>query len=240
MIAGIRRALNILNGSQDTFQYFFWYQGGIVVVTLALVGAVMVGNDFTYCSLVFYLSKPINRWHYLLGKFLAVFLIVQLMTTLPALGLYSQHTLDDWDYFWDIDYFYKLPDGKGPAGILLLLGVLGYGTLLSTFLGVLLLATASWMRRTMPLILVWMSLFFFVRILANILVDGLQLSVRFRLIDLWNNLTLLGQGLLGFKPDTINPPRHPEWWEAALVLIGVSVICLIYLNHRTRGVEIVS
>jgi hypothetical protein len=112
--------------------------------------------------------------------------------------------------------------------------------LLSTFLGVLLLATASWMRRTMPLILVWMSLFFFVRILANILVDGLQLSVRFRLIDLWNNLTLLGQGLLGFKPDTINPPRHPEWWEAALVLIGVSVICLIYLNHRTRGVEIVS
>ena len=239
MIAGIRRALNILNGSQDTFQYFFWYQGGIVVVTLSLVGAILVGNDYTYRSLVFYLAKPINRWHYLLGKFLAVFLVVQMMTTLPALGLYGQHALDDWQYLWDIDYFDKV-GGKGPAGILLLLGVIGYGTLLSTFLSILLVATASWMRRTMPLIMVWMSLFFFVRILANILVDGLQLDVRFRLIDLWNNLTLLGQGLLGFSAANVQPPRHPEWWEAALVLIGVATICLIYLNHRTRGVEIVS
>jgi ABC-2 type transport system permease protein len=239
MIAGIRRALNILNGSQDTFQYFFWYQGGIVVVTLALVGTIIVGNDFTYRSLVFYLSKPINRWHYLFGKFLCVFLIVQLMTSLPALGLYSQHVLDDWDYLLDVDYFYKFPGGKGPGGILLLLGVLGYGTLLATFMSILLVATASWMRRTMPLIMVWMSLFFFVRILANILVDGLQLSVRFRLIDLWNNLTILGQGLLGFTAVN-DPPRHPEWWEAALVLIGVCTVCLIYLNHRTRGVEIVS
>src|SRR5262245_9712418 len=38
MITNIRRALAILNGSRDTFQYFFAYQGGIVVVTLALAG----------------------------------------------------------------------------------------------------------------------------------------------------------------------------------------------------------
>jgi len=236
LLAGMRRALNILNGSQDTFQYFFAYQGGIVVVTLSLVGAVMVGNDFTYKSLIFYLAKPIGRWHYILGKFLAVFVVVQMMTTLPALGLYAQKAFDDWNYVIDIDYF----QGKGPAGVLLLFGVIGFGTLLSAVLSILLVATASWMRRTMPLILVWMSLFFFMRFLANLLVDGLQLSVRFRLIDLWNNMMVLGNGLLGFGPDTVNPPRHPEWWEAGLVLIGVCTLCLIYLNHRTRGVEIVS
>lgn len=239
LIAGIRRALNILNGSHETFQYFFWYQGGIVVVTLALVGALIVGNDFTYRSLVFYLAKPISRWHYLFGKFLAVFLIVQMMTTLPALGLFAQHTLDDWQYLINVNYFRDLSIGKSPAGIELLLGVIGYGTLLATFLSILLVATASWMRRTMPLIMIWMSLFFFVRLLANILVDGLQLSVRFRLIDLWNNMTILGQGLLGFRAGA-DPPRHPEWYEALIVLVGVCAICLIYLNHRTRGVEIVS
>ena len=84
LIAGIRRALNVLNGSQETFQYFFAYQGGIVIVTLALVGSVLVGNDFTFKSLVFYLAKPIGRWHYILGKCLAVFFVVQMMTTLPA------------------------------------------------------------------------------------------------------------------------------------------------------------
>ncbi len=239
MLDGIRRALGILNGSQSTFQYFFGFQGAIVVVTLSLVGSVMVGNDFTFKSLIFYLAKPIHRWHYLLGKCLAVFFVVQMMTTLPALGLYAQHAFDDWNYFWDVDYF-RTSGGSGPAGIVLLAGVVAYGTMLSVFLSILLVATASWMRRTMPLIMVWMSIFFFLRLLAIQLVDAMRMDVRFRLLDLWNNLTILGQGLLGFRPDPNNPQPHPEWWEAVLVLTGVCAICLIYLNHRTRGVEIVS
>jgi ABC-type transport system involved in multi-copper enzyme maturation permease subunit len=199
----------------------------------------VIGNDFTNKSLVFYLAKPIGRWQYLLGKCLAVAVVVQLMTTLPALVLYGQHAFDDWNYFWNVDYFIDNDNGKGPAGIVLLLAILGYGMLLSVFLSILLVATASWMRRTMPLILVWMSLFFFLRILANILVDGLKYSASWRLLDLWNNLTLLGQGCLGYPWEDINPKPHPEFWEAGLVLLGVTAICLIYLNFRTRSVEIV-
>lgn len=238
MLNSIRRALNILNGSRDTFQYFYAYQGSIVVVMLALAGAILVGNDFTNKSLPFYLSKPIHRWHYILGKCLAVFIVVHLMTTLPALLLYGQHAFDDWDYLLNVNYFTD-NGGKGPAGIVLLLAVLGYGMLVSTFMSILLVATATWMRRTMPLIMVWMSSFFFLRQLANFLVDGLHLDVRWRLLDLWNCLTLLGQGMLGFASDEISPKPHPEFWEAALVLIGVSTVCLMYLNHRTRAVEIV-
>lgn len=238
MLRNIRQALSILNGSQDTFQYFYAYQGGIVVVTLSLVGSILVGNDFTFKSLVFYLAKPISRWQYILGKCLAVAVVVQLMTTLPALVLYGQHAFDDWSYFTNPDYFHD-SDGKGPAGIPLLVGVLAYGTLLSVFLSILLVATASWMRRTMPLIMVWTSLFFFLRLLANILV-GLTEQSRWRLLDLWNNLTLLGQACLGYYHEDIGNKPQPEFWEAGLVLAGVCVICLIYLNHRTRGVEIVS
>jgi hypothetical protein len=95
------------------------------------------------------------------------------------------------------------------------------------------------MRRTMPLIMVWMSLFFFLRLLANILVDALRYDARWRLIDLWGNLTLLGQACLGFAHEDIGPRPQPEFWEAALMLAGVCTVCLIYLNHRTRGVEIV-
>jgi hypothetical protein len=239
MLRNIRQALRILNGSQDTFQYFFAYQGGIVVITLSLAGAILVGNDFTFRSLVFYLAKPIGRWQYILGKCLAVAIVVQLMTTVPALVLYGQHAFDDWSYFTNADYFYETDSGKGPAGIPLLLAVIGYGTILSIFLSVLLVATASWMRRTMPLIMVWMSLFFFLRLLANILV-GLTEQGRWRLLDLWNCLTMLGQWCLGYYHEDIGPKPQPEFWEAGLVLAGVLVICLIYLNRRTRGVEIVS
>lgn len=240
MLRGIRTALRILNGSQDTFQYFFAYQGGIVVITLSLVGSLLVGNDFTFKSLGFYLAKPIGRWQYILGKCLAVAIVVQMMTTLPALVLYGQHAFDDWSYLTNVNYFYDNDTGKGPAGIPLLLAVLGYGTLLSVVLSILLVATASWMRRTMPLVMVWMSLFFFLRLLSNILVDGLKYSVHFRLLDLWNSLTMLGQACLGYWHEDINPKPQPEFWEAALVLTGVCALCLIYLNRRTRAVEIVS
>ena len=54
------------------------FQGAVVTVTLSLVGSVLVGNDFVFKSLVFYLAKPISRWHYILGKCLAVFLVVQI------------------------------------------------------------------------------------------------------------------------------------------------------------------
>jgi hypothetical protein len=247
----VRQALRVLNGGRDTFQYFFAYQGSIVIVTLSLAGAVLVGNDFTQRSLVFYLAKPIRRWHYLLGKGLAVAAVVTLMTTLPALVLFGQHALDDWDYLFDPDYFTRNVEAMpgslleadvaspGPAGPRLLLGVLGYGALLASFLSILLVATASWMRRTMPLIMVWVSLFFFLRLLANILVEGLKYDVHWRLLDLWGSLTLLGQACLGFEHEQIAPKPQPEFWAAALVLAGVSSVCLIYLNLRTRGVEVV-
>lgn len=234
----LRRGQNVLNGSQEMYQYFFAYQGAIVIVSLALVGALVVGNDFTFRSLVFYLAKPIGRWHYILGKCLAVFVAVQMMTTLPALVLFGQHVFDDWTYLTDIHYF---AEGNGPGGVVLLLGVIAYGTILSVFLSILLVATASWMRRTMPLIMIWVSLFFFLRFLANILVDNLRWDARFRLIDMWNDLTLLGQACLGFYHESISKDRpQPEFWEAALTLAGVCVVCVIYLNRRTRGVEIVS
>jgi ABC-2 type transport system permease protein len=110
-------------------------------------------------------------------------------------------------------------------------------------LSILLVATASWMRRTMPLIMVWMSLFFFLRLLANTLVDGLKYDARWRLLDLWNDLTLLGQACLGFTHAELERAGNrpfPEFWEAGLLLAGVCALCLIYLNHRTRAVEIVS
>jgi hypothetical protein len=238
MLRGTRRLVGFLNGSQNTYERFYSLQGGIVVVTLALVGSLLVGNDFTFKSLVFYLAKPIGRWQYILGKCLAVFVVVQMMTTLPALAIYGQHVFDDWSYLTDVDFF---ADSDGTGGVVLLLGVIAYGTVISVFLSILLVATASWMRRTMPLIMIWMSLFFFVRQLANLLVDRMQLDARFRLIDLWNNLALLGQACLGFYHENISRDRpQPEFWEAALVLAGVCAVCLIYLNHRTRGVEIVS
>jgi hypothetical protein len=89
------------------------------------------------------------------------------------------------------------------------------------------------------MIMVWTTVFLFLRLLANVLVDGLQYHERWRLIDLWNDLRLVGYSCLGIEHRRISPAPQPATVEAALVLGAVSLLCLIYLNRRTRAVEIV-
>jgi ABC-type transport system involved in multi-copper enzyme maturation permease subunit len=211
-----------LNGSAETFRNFFWYEGYSVMIVLALAGSILVGNDLRHGSLAFYLSKPISRWDYLLGKGLAVAVFINLLTTIPAVLLFVQYgLLEEWDYFLE----------KGH----LLVGILGYGLVLTVSLTSVLLATATWLRRTVPLIMTWTTLFFFCRLLAAALVDGLQFDPHWRLIDLWNDTYLLGNTALGITAGGV----QPAWYDAALVLLGVSLICLSYLILRIRGVEIV-
>src|SRR5262249_34432466 len=144
-----------LDGSGFTFRSFIWFEGQIVMIVLALAGAVLVGNDFRFGSLPFYLSKPLNRWHYLAGKFLAVGIFINLMTTVPSILLFLEYgMIDTWDYYYD----------QAP----LLLGVLGYGAVLTVTLGLTLLATASWLRRTVPLVMVWTALFVFSRLISDL------------------------------------------------------------------------
>jgi hypothetical protein len=233
-----------LNGSGQSYHNFFWYQGYMVMAVLALAGSLLVGNDFQFGSLPFYLSKPLGRYHYLLGKGLAVAVLVNLMTTLPAIVLFLQYGLLDssWDYFMNVHYFANRPelvgpDGGdgGPAGWRLLAGIIGYGLLLTVCLSTLLVATASWLRRTVPMVMVWTTLLLFCRLLAAALVDGLQYNPRWRLIDLWNDMTLLGNACLGIA----SRGRQPELFEAALVLGATCLLCLSYLNRRIRAVEIV-
>ncbi len=222
----IMRDVLKLNGTGETYGNFFWYQGYMVMVILALAGSLLVGNDFHFGSLPFYLAKPLGRWHYLLGKFLAVAVVVNMLTTGPALVLYFQYgLLDSWQYFVD------------RAG--LLVGILGYGLLLTVCLSLLLLATASGLRRTVPMIMLWTTLFVFSRFLARTLVDGMHYDARWRLIDLWNNTYLVGTACLGMAHESLRPTPQPALYEAALVLGGVCALCLSYLNLRIRAVEIV-
>ena len=235
----LRRGLRVLNGSQETFAYFFGYQGAMLLIILALAGSVLVGNDFTFRSVGFYLAKPIQPRHWIIGKCLAAGVVVHMLTTLPALVLFAQHGMSDFSYVTDVNYFTAGGTGRGPAGWLLALGIIGYGMVLATALSIMLVAAASWLRRTMPLLITWVSLFLFPRILANLLVDGLKYDGRWRLLDCWNNLGLIGQACLGVAYENLEPKPQPTYLEAGLTLLGVCSACLILLKMRTRDVPIV-
>lgn len=232
-----------LNGRAETYRNFFWWQGYMVMVVLAMAGSILVGNDFQFGSLPFYLSKPLGRWHYLAGKGLAVAVFVNLMTTIPAVILFVQYgMLDSWEYFVGdgiairigSQFAFELPVNP------LLVGILGYGLVLTISLSLMLLATATWLRRTIPMIMAWTTLFIFFRLLSSALVDGLHYDARWRLMDVWHNTYLLGNYLLGIPHDAIRPAPQPRTVEALWVLGAACLLCLTYLNLRIRAVEIVN
>jgi ABC-type transport system involved in multi-copper enzyme maturation permease subunit len=222
----LRDQLKLDGSKPEMYQNLFWYQGYIVMVILALAGSLVVGNDIQHGSLPFYLSKPLSRWHYLAGKALAVGVFINLMTTLPALLLFVQYgLLTQWAFFGE---------HLGLAG-----GILAYGLLLTVSLSLLLLATATWLRKTVPMIMVWTVLFVFLRQMQWALVDQLGQDARWRLLDLWNDSYLVGSMLLGMSAQQIRPAPQPAWQEGALILGGVGAVCLTYLVLRIRAVEIV-
>ncbi|MBA4187217.1 MAG: hypothetical protein C0467_04280 [Planctomycetaceae bacterium] len=215
-----------LNGTAHTFGNFIWYQGYVLVILLALAGSVLVGNDFFHGSLPFYLSKPIGRWHYVLGKCLAIGIFVNLLVTVPAIVLWVEAGLL---YDWKTYYLDNLD---------LLLGVLGYGLVLTVTLSLLVVATAVWVRRAVPMVMIWMGLFVFLRMLGDQL--GREVDPRWKLIDLWNSLYLCGLWCLGAEHATIRPAPQPEFWEAWAMVGTVCGVCLIYLRRRVQAVEIIS
>jgi len=216
-----------LNGSAHTFGNFVWFEGYVVVILLALAGSVLVGNDFHHGSLPFYLAKPIGRWHYVLGKCLGIGAVINLATTIPAIILWVEAgLLADWKtYYLD--------------NLNLLAGILGYGLVLTVCLSLLVVATAVWVRQTVPMVMVWMGVFVLLRMLAGWVVDGLRADPEWRLIDLWNNLYLVGMWCLQVDPATVQPQPQPAYWQAATVVGGVCVGCCLYLRRRVQAVEVI-
>lgn len=234
---GLQKNLK-LTGDAETFRNYFWFQGYFVMACLVLAGATLIGNDFQHGSLPFYLSKPLTRWHYVAGKCLAVAVFINLFTTIPALLLLVECAL------LEVDYAATTSQSQ------MLLGILGYGLTLTMPLSLLIVALASWLRKTAALAMVWVGLLFFARLLGNFLVDGMGFSRQWRLIDLWNVLYVVGSRCLGvtaelFRPESRasgmpSPPRlQPDFIYALMVLGLVVVLSILYLHRRIRAVEVV-
>lgn len=228
IIRALRDSMH-LDGTAETFGDFIWMEGYIAVIVLAFAGSVLIGNDFQHNSLPFYLAKPISPRHYIMGKALSIAIVINMMTTIPAVCLWIEYGfIDTWSYY--IDDFG------------LLLGILAYGSAITVTMSLVLLTTASWLRKTVPLVMVWTALFVMARLVQRWLVDGIGLSPRWRLIDLWNDLYLFGMWCFQKDHRWLRPTNQeqPEYWEATAVLVLVSLFCVLYLRRRVRAVEVIA
>uniref|UniRef100_A0A7C4QK84 ABC transporter permease n=1 Tax=Schlesneria paludicola TaxID=360056 RepID=A0A7C4QK84_9PLAN len=211
-----------VTGTGEAYADFMNAQAAITTLLLAFAGSALVGSDYQRGGMVFYLSRAIDRRHYIVGKLLAIAAVVALITTVPALVLYVEYGL----LSKSLAYFRE--------NWRILGGILGFGLVLAVVQSFLLFAVAAWVPRTVPLVMTWLGLFVLLSALAHAM-RRIADNRRWLLLALWEDMYHLGRWCFGSLP----PNRVPSARETALVLVGVCVVCALLIVRRVRAVEVV-
>lgn len=195
-----------------------------VMMMLAFSGSLIVGSDFRLKSLPFYLSRRIDRKHYIIGKLLAVSAIITMITVLPALLLFIEYGA------FTSSYHYWFSNWK------LVTSILGYGAVMCVVLSIWLVSLSAYLQRMAPIAITWASLFILSKLLVRQL-SSLRDSDYWVLIDPWENIKAAGRLCFGVYTD-----RHEldMAWASFIILAVITAIALAALVHRVRAVDIVN
>jgi hypothetical protein len=210
-----------VTGTGQAYLDFMMAQASITALLLAFAGSTLIGSDYQHGGLVFYLSRRIDRRHYIVGKLGTVMAIVSMITTLPALVLFCEYGL------MSSSLAYLRENSR------IALGILGYGAVLAATQSFLLFAVAACLPRTVPLVMTWLGLFVLLKALAEAL-RSINDNRHWRLLALWDDMLRVGRWCFGFRD--ANPPSPGA---CAAVLVAVCVVCLAVIVRRVRAVEVV-
>lgn len=208
---------------QDTgYLDFIEQQSMVVMILLAFCGSTIIGTDFREGALPFYLSRRIDRRHYIAGKILATASLIWLLTVVPALLLFFEYGL-----FTDVDGYWADNWRVVPA-------ILGYGGVLGLVLATWLVALSAYLQKLAPIAVTWSSLFVLLGRLAVMMRDRTNVD-RWLLIDPWRDIRLTGRIFFGVFRRRIDEELSRD---AALILAALTLIALIALVRRVRAVEV--
>jgi ABC-type transport system involved in multi-copper enzyme maturation permease subunit len=208
-------------GKENGYSMFIERQSVVVMILLTFTGSLLVGSDFRNGTLAFYLSRSIDRRHYIIGKLLAVGVLVSLLTTVPAFLLFVEYGM------FTSSFDYWLTQWRIPLGLLF------YGGVLSVVLSILLVTLSAYLQRMAPIAITWASLFVLLRILPG---QMPRTSIYWKLIDPWRDMHYVGR--LAFDQFRNDDERHFAYWAAGLLAL-VCVLALAALIRRVRAVEVV-
>lgn len=216
---GIQRIIE----SVDARFYFEFQQAQffIMAILAALVGPGLVAEDRRANALELYLSRPITRGDYLLGKVGALFCFLLSVTLAPNLLL------------WIVESSMS-PEYKGfTENWSYPLRALGYDVLICTVSSLVVLAIASMTRSTGMGTTYWLILFFCSGILGSALY-GLTGNRSLSVVSYIQTNSAICRAIFDM-PATM---RDPHWGSALFVLIGLAIGSLLLLWKRLRGTEV--
>ncbi len=210
---------------QPNASFFEAFLGQQMFFTFAIAiyaGAGLIANDLKVNALQIYLSKPITRQDYFLGKLGVLVFFLALPTIVPALLLLLLAVL----FRADAHYFAQNVWLAGP--------IIGYSMLIIFVYGLIVLALSSLTKSSRFAGINFAAVFFFTQILQAIL------SVIFRTsklawISVRDDLSQLGAYMFRGVPQFQSPV-----WVSIVVLLFLMVGSAWLVRRRVQAVEVVS
>jgi ABC-2 type transport system permease protein len=185
-------------------------------------GAGLIANDLKANALQIYLSKPITRQDYLLGKLGILVFFLALPTLVPGLLLFLIAIL----FKSDIGFVRELYWVPG--------SIVAYSAIIMFSFALIMLALSSLSKSSRFAGINFIAVFFFSQILYGILSSILRTS-RVAWVSLRNNLTQVGDLLFGRDPRYLSPG-----WVSILVLAVLACGSVWIIHRRIQAVEVVS
>lgn len=211
------------SGQETGYTRFMDQQSLVVMLLLAFSGSLLVGADFRQQAMPFYLSRRIDRRHYIGGKLIAISALILLVTVAPTIVLFIEYGLltSSFDYWWE--------------NVSVLGAIFGYGLVLCGVLSTLLAAISAWLERAGPIAIAWCSLFMLLNRLAPLLAEPFK-DDTWLLIDPWYDMHCVSALFFGKHAPAEQRELAPQ---AAAVLFLICSLAMAALVRRVRAVDVV-
>ena len=211
----------LLRVDAEFFLILMIVQCSFAFVAALFIGPGLVSGDLANNGLPLYLSRPLSRGEYVLGKFSVLGILLSLITWVPGLSLYLlQSGYAGWG--WAFDNF--------RLAVSIVIGSLAWISTIS-FLALALSAWVKW--KPVAGFMMCMTLFggMFFGFLTNLLFRTEWGS----LINLFLVIGRIWEGLFGL-PSSEDQPLLAAWFS----LFSFIAACLFILHRKIRAYEVVS
>ncbi len=203
------------------FHNFLLGQSFFLVIFCVFVGSGLIARDLRDHALQFYLSKPITRLDYVLGKMGIVLVFLSLITLLPGLLLFLLELAfgDAGDF---LSRYYWLPGS-----------IIAFSFLLTIPTGLLILALSSLTHNGRYAAIGFAAIGIFSPVVYEIL-HGIFRTTRVAFVSLWANMEQIGALLFDFSP------RYQLHWGWSLLTLSLWMgVSIWILRRRIQGIEVV-
>jgi len=225
------------------FRTFLEAQGAFAIILTVLVAPPLISRDLSNNALPLYLSRPLSRSEYVLGKMAVIAFLLSLITWVPGLILFIfQASLAGYAWLW--------------SNLWMVWAIFFGSVVWIVLLSLLSLAISALVKWRVVASGALLGLFFVPSAFAEV-VNNLFLTHSGNVISLWATMNSIWLGLFGlFQRQTgriqgkvVNPIYdeqffdiallEPPLWVSWLVVVTVCAACVWLLARKVRAYEVI-